>query len=211
MPVTGTAGTTAGTVVRIPLIDYTAGAVVATDLVNTSPTVRTTEGEVLPDPIALAAFLADHDLHWFAAEADGPPLTADDVREVQLLRREVRGVIEAETEEYTVAGATMLLGRAGLAPTLYRDAGDRWQWHIPTVADASPAERMAAFIGAGLLGVIRTLGHERFRACQAPDCRGVFVDTSRAGQRRYCMPDRCGNRLNLANYRARRRIAGVTR
>lgn len=33
----------------------------------------------------------------------------------------------------------------------------------------------------------------------------MFVDTSRAGPRRYCTPDPCGNRLNVANHRARRR------
>ncbi|WP_244223342.1 CGNR zinc finger domain-containing protein [Amycolatopsis circi] len=41
-------------------------------------------------------------------------------------------------------------------------------------------------------------------ACAAPDCDGVFVDTSRAGSR-YCMPDLCGNRVSVANHRARSR------
>nr|WP_198536063.1 CGNR zinc finger domain-containing protein [Pseudofrankia saprophytica] len=200
-----------GSAMRLPLVDYTVGATVATDLVNTSPTVRTIEGEALPDPDALAAFLAEHGLHRGAAGADSFPPTADEVRRVHFLRREVRGVLETATEDHAVAGATVLLRRAGLAPTLQRDAANRWQWHIPTVAGASLVDELAALVGAGLLGVIRTLGHERFRACQAPDCRGVFVDISRAGQRRYCMPDRCGNRLNVANHRARRQITGMAR
>jgi predicted RNA-binding Zn ribbon-like protein len=36
----------------------------------------------------------------------------------------------------------------------------------------------------------------------------MFVDTSRAGRRRYCVPEVCGNRINVAAHRARRRAAG---
>jgi len=57
----------------------------------------------------------------------------------------------------------------------------------------------------GLLGVLRALDAHRFRACASPTCSGVFVDTSRAGRRRYCMPDLCGNRANVAAHRARGR------
>jgi predicted RNA-binding Zn ribbon-like protein len=32
----------------------------------------------------------------------------------------------------------------------------------------------------------------------------VFIDTTRPGRRRYCMPGLCGNRINVANHRARR-------
>ncbi|WP_333908532.1 CGNR zinc finger domain-containing protein [Solicola gregarius] len=38
--------------------------------------------------------------------------------------------------------------------------------------------------------------------CQSPTCDGMFVDTSRAGRRRYCMPELCGNRANVVNVRA---------
>ncbi|MET7333557.1 CGNR zinc finger domain-containing protein [Nonomuraea sp. NPDC005650] len=186
---------------RISITDYAVGATLAGDLANTSPTVRTTAGEALPTPEALTRFLAERGLRL-----DAVP-TGDDVREVHLLRREARGVVETETEEQAVAGAIVLAGRAGLSPVLDRDAGGRWQWYVPTAPGASPAEELAAIIGIGLLGAVRTLGHGRFRACAAPGCRGVFVDTSRGGRRVYCMPDLCGNRLNVANHRARSRHA----
>ncbi|MGW3471407.1 CGNR zinc finger domain-containing protein [Saccharopolyspora sp. NPDC000995] len=32
--------------------------------------------------------------------------------------------------------------------------------------------------------------------------RGTFIDTTRPGRRRYCMPGLCGNRINFANHRA---------
>lgn len=193
---------------RISIADYAVGAAVAGDLANTSPTVQATAGDALPTPEALTRFLAGHGLRLDAL-ADRPP-TGDDVREVHLLRREARGVVETETEEQAVAGAAVLAGRAGLSPVLDRDAGGRWQWYVPTAPGASPAEELAALIGVGLLGAVRALGHGRFRACVAPGCRGVFVDVSRGGRRIYCMPDLCGNRLNVANHRARQRLGGVT-
>ncbi len=193
---------------RISIVDYAVGAAVAGDLANTSPTVRTTAGDALPTPEALTRFLAERGRRLDAL-ADRS-LTGDDVREVHLLRREARGVVETETEEQAVAGAAVLAARAGLSPVLDRDAGGRWQWYVPTAPGASLAEELAAVIGVGLLGAVRALGHGRFRACVAPGCRGVFVDTSRGGRRVYCMPDLCGNRLNVANHRARQRLGGVT-
>ncbi|MQY08008.1 CGNR zinc finger domain-containing protein [Actinomadura macrotermitis] len=168
----------------------------ATDLVNTSPTVR--GEEALPDPGALAGFLDGHGVHLEAGAPSG-----DDLHQVRLLRREVRGIMEAGSEEYIVAGASVLVGRAGRGPVLGRDDDGRWRWLVPTAPDAPLADELAAFIGIALLGAVRALGHERFRGCEAPGCRGVFVDISRAGRRRYCSPERCGNRVNVANHRAR--------
>ncbi|TDC63070.1 CGNR zinc finger domain-containing protein [Streptomyces hainanensis] len=189
---------------EFPLHDYAAGAGVATALVVTSPTVH---GESLGTPAELARFLADQRLR-----PDAPAPGAEEVRQVSLLRREVRGVIETETAEQAVAGGRVLLRRAALAPVLRRDGADgAWWWSVPTAPGASLADELAAFLAYGLLGVVRALGHERFRACAAPGCRGVFVDTSRAGRRQYCVPELCGNRVKVANFRARQRTQGVTR
>jgi predicted RNA-binding Zn ribbon-like protein len=104
-----------------------------------------------------------------------------------------------------VEGAALMAAHVGLAPVLRRDASARWQWYVPTARDAPLVGELAAVIGVALLGLVRALGPERFRACAAPGCGGVFADASRAGRRRYCMPERCGNRMNVANHRARRR------
>ncbi|MFI0412250.1 CGNR zinc finger domain-containing protein [Actinomadura sp. 3N508] len=179
---------------HIPIGAYAGGIELANLLVSTSPTVR--GAEALPDLGALSALIAGHELRAPVQE---------DVFQVQLLRREVRGIMETETAEQAVAGAGVLLGRAGLPPVLRREPDGPWQWFVPTATGAPLADELAAFIAVGLLGVVRALGHDRFRACAAPGCRGVFADVSRAGRRRYCMPDLCGNRLNVANHRARRR------
>jgi predicted RNA-binding Zn ribbon-like protein len=44
----------------------------------------------------------------------------------------------------------------------------------------------------------------RVRECSAPDCSSLFLDTSRAGRRRWCSMAACGNRQKVAAYRRRR-------
>lgn len=52
---------------------------------------------------------------------------------------------------------------------------------------------------------VRVLGGEsrtRVRACARPECRGLYVDTSRAGTRRGRSMNYCGNRQKKQNLRA---------
>jgi predicted RNA-binding Zn ribbon-like protein len=193
---------------QVSLSDYAWGAGVATDLVNTSATVMVGTGEALPDRDALQRFLAAHALDAEALAGPGGP-TADDLDQVHALRAAVRDVLEAETEDDAVAGATALVRRAGRGPALHRDVDGTWQWCAVSEGGATLADELALLVGTGLLGVLRTLDHDRFRSCASPTCSGVFVDTSRAGRRRYCMPDRCGNRVNVANFRSRQRAGGA--
>ncbi|WP_165959862.1 CGNR zinc finger domain-containing protein [Nonomuraea longispora] len=181
---------------------YVWAAGVATDLVNTSPEVQSA-GEMLPDPAALARFLAEHDLH-----SDSRTPSHDDLGQVLALRQEVRAILESTDEDHVAEQAGALVRRAGVGPGLHRDAGGRWEWHVVTAPEASLADELAVLIGVGLLAVLRTLSRDRFRHCASPACNGMFVDTSRAGRRRYCMPDLCGNRVNVANHRARRPTSG---
>lgn len=188
---------------QVALTDYVLGAGVATGLVNTAPRVRSS-GDALAHPADLERFLGDHGVHVDAVPAGGCPTDAD-LRDVHALRGQIRSVIEAAGTDQAVDGATALIRRASLGPSLYRDSTGRWQWCVGTAADASLADELAVLAGVGLLGVLQALDHDRFRHCASPACDGMFVDTSRAGRRRYCMPDLCGNRLNVANHRARRR------
>ncbi len=43
------------------------------------------------------------------------------------------------------------------------------------------------------------------RACDADDCGLLYFDTSRAGTRRWCSMQRCGNRHKVRQHRARQR------
>ncbi|MCX5206573.1 CGNR zinc finger domain-containing protein [Streptomyces sp. NBC_00237] len=185
---------------------YATGAGVATGLVNTSAHVRTDIGEVLTGPAELTAFLAEHDVRLDALPPGTPP-TDHDLTQVLALREETRGLLEAATEQEVAEGANRLAARATSGLSLLRDADGHWQWHVTTAPGASAADELAALVGTGLLGVLHTLSHDRFRPCASPTCTGLFVDTSKAGRRRYCIPHLCGNRLNVAKHRARQQAA----
>ncbi|RKT86504.1 Putative stress-induced transcription regulator [Saccharopolyspora antimicrobica] len=187
---------------KIDFSDYVRGAALAADLVNSAPEVRRISGEVLVDAAALGRFLTERGI--------GPerePVAEDLVRVLEL-RRELRAVLEARDEDGVAEAAGELVRRASTGPVLGRDADGRWQWQVETAPRASLADELAVLAGLGLLGALRALGHERFRPCASPVCDGVFVDTSKAGRRRYCTPGLCGNRINVANHRARHRERG---
>lgn len=191
---------------NVSLSDYVAGAGFATALVNTSSVVRSS-GDVLVDPASLARFLDEHGVPSDAL-ADGQQPTDDDLRRVLALRQTVRLILEEPSEEHAVVGAAALASAVSTSPGLRPDDG-QWKWYVSTSPQADLAGELGVLIGIGLLGVIRTLSHDRFRPCASPVCNGVFVDTSRAGRRRFCMPEICGNRLNVANHRARRRATAT--
>jgi predicted RNA-binding Zn ribbon-like protein len=48
---------------------------------------------------------------------------------------------------------------------------------------------------------------ERVKTCDSDECRWVFYDHSKPGNRRWCSSDRCGNREKTRNYRDRHRSA----
>lgn len=49
-------------------------------------------------------------------------------------------------------------------------------------------------------------GLERVRSCPGQDCGWLFLDTSKAGRRRWCSMAICGNRMKTKRHRARARL-----
>lgn len=61
---------------------------------------------------------------------------------------------------------------------------------------------------------VTVLGAERpgtIRTCDAEDCDLIYLDTSRAGSRRWCSMQRCGNRHKVRQHRARQRAKAAER
>jgi predicted RNA-binding Zn ribbon-like protein len=188
--------------VQIVLDDYTAGATVATDLVNTAPEVMTSTGELLRDPADLQRFLVEHGVEH--AGEHGLPTVAD-VRAVRELRGTLRALLEEPDPAVVAERAGAIAAASGTGPALRRGVDGHWSWVVQPRPDAGPADRLALLTTTALLSVLRVLGPGRFRPCASPTCAGMFVDTSRAGRRRYCVPEVCGNRVNVAKHRAWRR------
>ena len=86
---------------------------------------------------------------------------------------------------------------------------DEWDYHLhATPSDAPLASRMAVDAVMAFVDVIRADELDRLKMC-AGDCGGVLVDLSKNRSRRYC--DRgCGNRANVAAYRARKADESVS-
>ena len=196
---------------QVALDDYAWAAGIATELANTGPEVW--HGvDHLSEPDALVVF-AEH--HGDPASrprpprVEGPNPLADLARRagptelaaVRALRTEVRALIEQPVD--LVARASALTTPAAGATLL--DAPTRTRWALTVPPDATVADALGVVCGVGVLGVVHALGVERFRPCGSSTCAGVFVDTTRPGRRRYCMPGLCGNRENVAAHRARKR------
>ncbi|RSM79847.1 hypothetical protein DL991_13735 [Amycolatopsis sp. WAC 01375] len=178
---------------QVALDDYVWAAGVTTDLVNTAAEVWHGEDK-LPDLASLAAFAELHSLP--------EPTRRSDLRAVHRLRVTARDLIDHPDQACLITAATALT--ASIGGVTLDTSRDRARWAVSLRPDATVVDALSLICGVGILGVVQSLGVERFRACAAPTCRGAFIDTTRPGRRRYCMPGLCGNRVNVANHRARR-------
>src|SRR5919201_6335463 len=165
----------------------------AVDLVNTWD-VLDDEPEFLRDLPHLRRFLVEHGLK------DEAQLAAErDVARVRALRRRVRSVFEAESEQEAVETLNGLLTDA--VPQLRPWRGG-WTFAFEPRRERDLADRLGPRVAAALLEAIRSDGWERFGICDALPCRCVFVDRSRNRSRRYCS-QLCADRVAAAAYRRR--------
>ena len=169
--------------------------VTAVDLVNTHDLM--TGDDSLTTAHQLADFLREH------RDSYRRPVTAHDVEVVRRLRTDLRAAFTDRDERAVVKGLNRLLAEANALPQLSDHDGEPWHLHF-TPPESSLVAHMAAEAAMGLAIVIRDHGLNRLQVCAAAGCTQVFVDTSRNRSRRYCDPGTCGNRTNVAAYRARR-------
>lgn len=109
-------------------------------------------------------------------------------------------------EAGVVALINTLLREGRALPQLVRH--DAFEWHIHATEDTAPlAVRMMVEYAMSMIDVVRADGLDLLKHCAAPGCHQVLVDLSRNRSRRFCDTG-CGNRVNVAAYRARRRAAG---
>src|SRR6476661_2577315 len=166
----------------------------AAALVNTAATLPT-DTDDLTTPAELDAFVREW--RWTGSRTgDGAELEA-----VRALRPRLRALWAADTQE-AVAIVNDLLAEAHALPQLVRHA--EWSWHLHATPPEAPlATRMAVEAAMAMVDVIRADELDRLRTCAADDCEDVVVDLSRNRSKRYC-DGTCGNRANVAAYRARR-------
>jgi predicted RNA-binding Zn ribbon-like protein len=120
---------------------------------------------------------------------------------VRALRPRLREIWTAD-KDTAVMGINTLLAEAHALPQLVRH--DHWDYHLHATSSSAPlATRMAVEAAMALVDVVRSGELARLGVCAAEDCEDVVVDLSKNRSRRYCESG-CGNRANVAAYRARR-------
>jgi predicted RNA-binding Zn ribbon-like protein len=128
-----------------------------------------------------------------------------DLDAIRALRAEFRGIFAAAAAgngSEAVDRLNALLIQHPVHPYLLRH--DDQPWHLHLTQGGTVADRCAAASAMGLATLITQLGIERLGICAAPDCGGVFIDTSSNRSRRYCS-DRCVARADVTAFRERRR------
>jgi predicted RNA-binding Zn ribbon-like protein len=119
---------------------------------------------------------------------------------VQRLRPQLRRIWH-EDEDGAVEIVNRLLREAHALPQLAKH--DEWAYHLHATSPEAPlADRMMVEAAMGVVDVIRSGELDRLRVCAADDCEDVLVDLSKNRSRRFC-DGGCGNRANVAAYRAR--------
>lgn len=126
--------------------------------------------------------------------------TAAELAAVREVRAQVRW-LWAPDQTAAVARVNELLARANAVPQLVRH--DEYDWHLhATPSDAPLATRMVVEAAMAVVDVIRAGEFDRLRVCAADDCDNVLIDLTKNRSRRFCDAG-CGNRLNVAAFRAR--------
>jgi predicted RNA-binding Zn ribbon-like protein len=128
--------------------------------------------------------------------------TAQELAAVRALRPRLRQIWLVD-EDAAVDIVNGLLREARALPQLVKHDG--WDYHLHATAQEAPlADRMSVEAAMAIVDVIRSGQLDRLRRCAADDCDDVLVDLSKNRSRRYCDKG-CGNRANVAAYRARQR------
>jgi predicted RNA-binding Zn ribbon-like protein len=168
----------------------------AAALVNTD----SDDGDQLADQAGLDAFIE-------RLEVSGERRrTPEELASVRKLRTRLRALWTARTRDEAAAIVNDLLAESEARPYLTKH--DEWDWHLHlTRPDAPLAKRLGAEAAMGFLDLVRADDLDRLRICAADDCSDVLVDLSKNRSKRYCDTGNCGNRTNVAAYRARKRSA----
>jgi len=167
------------------------------ELINTDPACGPEEG--LPDAATVEAFVVRHRISGVDPRDFGD---LDALYDVRARLRTVFGDLDAAETAHRV---NLLLADASVRPRLTDH--DDYAWHIHYFAPgATLAEHVRVDGAMALAQVVSAEETDRLRVCDAPDCEAVLVDLSRNRSKRYCDARTCGNRLNVAAYRQRKRL-----
>lgn len=150
---------------------------------------------------------ADDVARWFVAAglaATTPVTAAGDLAAARALRETLYQLAQARIAGVAPDAALLaeLNAQAALPAAVPQIGTDGRVCFAGTLAEflALLAREAAVLFGSDLGG--------RLHACEGGGCTVLFLDTSRAGDRRWCSMAACGNRAKVAEFRRRKRAEG---
>jgi predicted RNA-binding Zn ribbon-like protein len=156
------------------------------------------QAERLRTPQDLASWLVA------AGLADQPPAASrQDLAHARTLREAIYQTIKRRiTGQSPGPGHLAIINTwAGQPPPrTWLEADDR---QLRTRRDAATAAALVASVARDAVDLLGGPLADRIRECSAEDCGLLFLDTSRAGRRRWCSMAACGARAKMTAYRAR--------
>ena len=170
-------------------------------LVETAALVNTVglDGDTLVTLADLSDYLARHPYSGVIRR------TQTELESIRALRPRLRKFWTIQDRDEAAALVNEILDEADARPYLSRH--DQWDWHLHVTRPEAPlADRIAADAAMAILDLIRADALGRLRICSAEDCEDVLIDLSKNSSKRYCDTGNCGNRTNVAAYRARKRL-----
>ncbi|HET6711976.1 CGNR zinc finger domain-containing protein [Amycolatopsis sp.] len=148
--------------------------------------------ERVPDPAALGRWFTEAGL-----TPEDPPCTAADLTAARELREAVYRLLRGGTAAADVATVNRWAAHPPPGTALHvTPAGLRARPVSPTV----PA--LLGLIAADAVALLGGADAARVRECANPECSLLFLDTSRAGARRWCSMSACGSREKMQRYRS---------
>jgi predicted RNA-binding Zn ribbon-like protein len=153
--------------------------------------------ERLTDPAALRRWFTEAGL-----TVESPPCTPADLRHAHELREAIYRLIvarmgRAQPAPDDVATVNTWARKPPPAIELYASADG-----LRTQPARVTAPSLLAQLARDAVDVIGGADGQRLRECDNAECSLIFIDTSRAGARRWCSMGTCGSRDKMARYRS---------
>jgi len=152
--------------------------------------------ELLHTPGDLAAWLAER-----AGDAGIGEVPDRDLADARLLRGAIARLYVARADDVgpdpdDIDTVNLFAATPDVPPSL---GGGRRQ----AGAQRLRVGQLLSSLARDAIRVLSQRGEKRVRRCAAADCRLVFHDESRTGNRRWCAMERCGNRAKVRAHRER--------
>lgn len=156
----------------------------------------------LPDPLdsvdGLKAFLQ-------RVTYGGERATQSDLAPLRELREQLRSVFDTDNPRVAAGRLNRIFRVCEFTPHMAYSSEQGW--HLHPASDRTATWRwLATACALGLTYLLMDYGVGRLGVCAAPDCGKVFLDRSRAGNKRFCSL-RCANRTHASTFRRRERVA----